>query len=116
MNLLCLSIRINDEYRQLTITPQMVETAQPILDKMDQDMARGWQLGKYFILAPDRKQRCQIVSNRLLTALHTDNQSSMTLMATYLVSRLPNISTVDINGEGEVEETRFFDHEGCPIP
>ena len=110
-----LSILIADEQRQVSVDNSMLEEAKPLLDKMDHDMDRGWQLGRHFIQAPNSIERCQIVADRLLTALHTQNQASMTLMAAYILSRLPDVKTVNINSEGEAEETMFYDHDNALI-
>ena len=36
---------------------------------MDQDMDAGWQMSRDWVDNPSREQRCQIVADKLLTAL-----------------------------------------------
>lgn len=110
-----LSILVADEQKQISVDKHMLEDALPLFDKMDHDMDRGWQLGRRFIQNPNSIERCQIAADRLLTALHTQNQASMTLMAAYILSRLPDVKTVNINTQGEAEETMFYDHEDALI-
>ena len=114
-NRLMLSILIAEEQRQVFVDKSLLEDALPLLDKMDHDMDRGWQLGRRFIQTPNSIERCQIVADRLLTALHTQNQASTTLMAAYILSRLPDVKTVNINAQGEAEETMFYDHKDALI-
>jgi hypothetical protein len=106
---LSLSIMVADEQRQISVDKTMLNDALPVLERMDRDMDKGWQLGRRFIASPNSLERCQIVANRLLTALHTQNQASMTLMAAYILTRLPEAKTININTEGEAEETMFYD-------
>jgi len=108
-----LNIVIDDEIRTIPVSRQMIEDAEPVCLNMDRDMDRGWQLGKHFIPSPSRLQRCRIVANRMLTGLLNDNQASATLMAIYIVSRLPGVRTVDLNTEGKAEETQFYDEDHC---
>jgi len=105
-----LIVLVADEERRISLSQGMLQDAAPIIDNMDRDMSRGWSLGPAFIPSPNRIQRCQIAANRLLTALHTNNEASVSLMAAYILSTMPETSTVVINVEGEAEETLFYDH------
>lgn len=105
-----LLIITGSDQQEISLSTQMLQDARPILQKMDSDMDQGWQLGREFIASPNVIQRCQIVANRLLTALHTENQASAQLMTAFILSRLDNVSAVNINTEGESEDTLFFDH------
>ncbi len=109
-NSLTLSVLVAEEQRLLSVDQTMLDDAYPLLEKMDQDMDNGWQLGRSFVQSPSTMERCQVAANRLLTALHTQNQASMTLMAAYILMRLPGVKTVNINSEGEANETMFYDH------
>ena len=114
-NTLILSILVADEKSHVSVDKAMLDDALPLLDGMDRDMDKGWQLGRRYIAAPSSIERCQIVANRLLTALHTRSQASMTLMAAYILDRLPEVKTVNINAEGEAEETMFYDQNDSLI-
>jgi hypothetical protein len=103
-----LTVITGDDTRTIPVTLVMMEDAASIFQSMDRDMSRGGKLGRHFIESPTVIQRCQIAGGRLLTALHTQNQASMTLMAAYILSRLPGVKTVNLNTEGEAEETMFY--------
>jgi hypothetical protein len=104
-----LILLLGDEQREVALTDNMINEAQPIFDKMDADMSQGWQLSRDYIGNPNLQQRCQIAANRLMTALHTGNTALVSLMAAYIVSRLPNTRTVNINTDGEDDQTSFYD-------
>lgn len=112
---LTLTILIGDEERHITLSSEMIADAEKLLQKMDRDMDKGWQLGRRFIVEPDTVQRCQIAANRLLTALHIQNEASMSLMAAYILSRLEHVRSVNLNTEGEADETQFYDHHNAVI-
>ncbi len=78
-------------------------------------MSRGWQLGREFVSRPNLHQRCQIAAERLLTALHTENPASKNLMAAFILSRLPDVAAVNINDEGEANETLFYNSNNALI-
>jgi hypothetical protein len=70
-------------------------------------MDGGVQIGRDWIDAPDRHQRCQIAADKLLTALETDNENLAMLSAAYIVSRLPGVTRVKIDDSGEIRGTLF---------
>ncbi|MGB5708006.1 MAG: hypothetical protein WBM41_14395 [Arenicellales bacterium] len=109
-NSLTLFVLVAEEQRLISVDQAMLDDAYPLLEKIDQDMDNGWRLGRRFVHSPSTLERCQVAANRLLTALHTQNQASMTLMAAYILRRLPGVKTVNINSEGEANETMFYDH------
>ncbi len=104
-----------DAAMTITITQEMLEEAKSIFGQIDQDLDNGRQLGRHFIHSPTILQRCQIVGERLLTALHTDNIALRTLMAGYILDRLPGVHTVVLNTDGEAEETLFYDQSNSLI-
>lgn len=104
--------------RQLTVTAdqrrlavnvpdELLREAEPFYAKMDKDMDRGWQMGPEFVENPNREQRAQIAANKLLVSLSTANETMVTLMAGYILARLPNVSAVDIDTGGEMLNTQF---------
>jgi hypothetical protein len=85
----------------------MLAEARAFYQKMDRDMDGGWQMGPEYVENPDRVQRCQIAANKLLTSLSAANETMVTLMAGYILTRLPNVNGVDIDTNGEMLNTRF---------
>ncbi len=102
-----LSITVGDKLFRVELSAQFLAEAEPFYQKMDRDMDRGWQMGREFIERPDRKQRCQIAANRLMTSMSTGNTTMVELMAGYIASRLPGVSGVQVDIAGEMDQTEF---------
>ena len=76
--------------------------------KLDGDMDRGWQMSRQYVARPDRRQRCQIVADKLLTGIMNGNESTTLLMAAYIALRMPGAIGVDIDASGEMQNTDFL--------
>lgn len=66
------------------------------LDKMDEDMDQGIQLGEEQIANPDSMQRARYVAQHLIQAYQDDNQPLMTATSAYLINRLPSLNTIRV--------------------
>jgi hypothetical protein len=53
-------------------------------------------------------QRCQIVADKLLTSLTQGNEATAMLMASYIALRMPGAVGVDIDTEGEMQNTELL--------
>jgi len=100
-----LKIVIDDQTQEVDIPEHVLKDAEDFFAKMDNDMNQGWQMGPDYIESPDQTQRCQIAADKILTAIDTENQNLLMLMAGYILSRVPNVKEVDINTSGELSET-----------
>jgi hypothetical protein len=111
-----LSVTVDHRTLAVNVPDDMLAEAQPFYAKMDSDMDRGWQMGPEFVEHPDREQRCQIAANKLLTSLSSANETMVTLMAGYILSRLPNVRGVEIDTGGEMFNTRFVYEPSSSAP
>ena len=102
-----LKIIIDDQTQDINVPDVLLAEARDYFDQIDRDMDGGWQMGRDWVEAPDRVQRAQIVADRLLTAIETDNPKLGTLMAGYLLDRLPGLESVEPDIQGEIQNTRF---------
>ncbi|QEP44431.1 hypothetical protein D5085_15620 [Ectothiorhodospiraceae bacterium BW-2] len=102
-----MTLYADEQQYQVKIDSQLIAEAEDYFTKLERDMASGWQLGRQWLPEPNAEQRCQIVAERLLTALETGRDAVSQLMAAYLASRLPGVSEIHIGPEGEFEQTRF---------
>jgi hypothetical protein len=100
-----LKIVIDDQTQDVQVPDQILNEAEDFFGKMDDDMNKGWQMGPDYIESPDKIQRCQIAADRILTAIDTENQNLLLLMAGYILTRVPDVASIDINTSGEVCET-----------
>ena len=64
------------------------------LERMDEKMLSGIQLGEDFIKNPNTLQKAQFVSNSMLNALLAEQDSLAAAMCTYLAKRIPDLEQV----------------------
>lgn len=97
-----LIIIIDDETQDIHVPDEIVSEASEYFDMIDKDMDQGYQMSRTWVAKPDQYQRCQIVGDRILTALETDNTKTGTLMAAYILARVPNAYALHLNSEGDM--------------
>ena len=73
------------------------------LDKMDERMEQGIQLGDAFIEAPNALQRSQFVANSLVNSLLKENYDQAIAMCTFLGKRMPELQQIKCEGSEEEE-------------
>ncbi|MDX5150957.1 MAG: hypothetical protein R3188_00650 [Acidiferrobacterales bacterium] len=100
-----LTIVIENQSRDLELPETILEEGESFFQKMDNDMNKGWQMGPDYIESPNQVQRCQIAADKILTAIDTENENLLYLMAGYIVSRIPEVKSIDINTTGELSDT-----------
>lgn len=64
------------------------------LDRMDEQMSGGVQLGGVQVTAPDALQRAQFVAIQLIEALRSGHDALVAAGCAYLASRLPDLTQV----------------------
>jgi len=102
-----LQVLINGDPHPVQVPDDMVQTASQFFAKMDADMDQGWQMSRVWVDSPDRTQRCQIAADRMLTAMENHNQEMATMMAAYILARMPEVQTVDVDTSGDMTQTHF---------
>ena len=98
---------IDDQELSLEVPEQVLRQGQGFFAKLDADMDQGWQMSREWVARPNQIERCQIVADKLLTALEKENDRLGMLMAGYLLSRLPGIEAVTLDTQGEMQNTLF---------
>ncbi|MEA3638751.1 MAG: hypothetical protein VBE63_02275 [Lamprobacter sp.] len=98
---------IDEQVYTLNVPDPVLERGSDFFDQLDRDMDQGWQMSREWVEAPDRLQRCQIIADKLLTALEKENEKLGMLMAGYILSRLPEVETVELDIQGEVQNNQF---------
>lgn len=82
------------------------------LDKMDEKMDEGIQVGEDTIRNPDLNQRAQYAAANLAHAIKTDDESMAAAMCSYLAIRLPELKQVKIeDNDGEFSIEMVFDED-----
>jgi len=98
---------IDDQEISLEVPDPLLGEGEAFFAKLDADMDQGWQMSREWVANPSQVERCQIVADKLLTALEKENQRLGLLMAGYLLSRLPGLETVTLDTHGEMQNTHF---------
>ena len=104
-----LTVEIDDKSYALNVPESLVLEAGDFFDKMDRDMNCGWQMSRWWVPDPDQLQRCQIVADKLLTAMQQDNQEFAQLMAAYILRNQPATRRIRLNTGGEIQGNEFFE-------
>ncbi|MFN3786393.1 MAG: hypothetical protein ACK4RS_06090 [Thiothrix sp.] len=99
-----LRIQINDTTRDIDVPQFVLDEAEDFFAQLDKDMDRGYQMSRLWVDNPNQEQRCQIVADKILTALSNGNQKSGVLFAAYILKRMPHVRTVTFNTEGDMTE------------
>ncbi|MBK1730225.1 hypothetical protein [Thiococcus pfennigii] len=102
---------IGDTVYSLNVPDAFLAQAADYFDRLDRDMDDGWQMSREWVPSPSRLERCQIVADKLLTALENENDKLGRLMAGYILSRLPRVAAVEPDTTGEIQNTRFQFHD-----
>lgn len=97
-----LQVHINDVVKEIEVPEFMLTEAEDFFAQMDQDMNKGYQMSRVWVDNPNIEERCQIVADRLLTALSNGKQEVGTLMAAYILKRVPTARAIHMNIEGDM--------------
>jgi hypothetical protein len=100
-----LNIVIDGRVNAFEVPDDLLVEAKDFFDKLDSDMDRGWQMSRDWVENPDMEQRCQIAADKILTAIETDNEKLLMLMAAYILRTLPGVKTINIDITGDINET-----------
>jgi len=98
---------IDEDIFTLNVPDQLLQQAADFFDKMDADMDQGIQLSRQWIEKPQLVQRLQLVGDKLLTALETEDHQLGRMMAAYILSRAPDIDRIYLDTTGEIDNTEI---------
>lgn len=103
-----LKVVIEEQIYPITVPDNLLTEAGDFFRKMDQDMDRGWQMSRDWVDNPDQLQRCQIVGDKMLTAMHNNNEQLMALLSAYILARVPGVLGIRIDTNGEMLESELI--------
>lgn len=106
-----MQIIIDDSSRVLSVPDKIIDEGEDFYQKMDSDMDRGWQIGPDYFENPGPAQRCQIAADKILIAIDTKNENLLYLMAGYILSRMPGVSGISIDTNGDPGNTELICRE-----
>ena len=110
-----LKVIIDDQLYELNVPAEIMEQAGDFFEQMDRDMDKGWQMSREWVENPGPDDRCRIVGDKLLTALEKENHKLGRLMAGYILSRFPQVDSLDLDTSGEMQNTRITLREGAAM-
>ena len=102
-----LKIVVEEQVYPITVPDDIVTEAEDFFSRLDRDMDKGWQMSRDWVDNPDQVQRCQIMGDKLLTAMHNDNKQMMVLLCGYILARMPGVTAIRIDTNGEMLETEL---------
>lgn len=102
-----LKVVVEDQVYPVTVPDEIVRDGEDFFAKLDRDMDKGWQMSRDWVDNPDLEQRCQIVGDKMLTAMHNNDQRLMLLLSAYVLNRVPNVTAIRIDTNGEMLETEL---------
>lgn len=102
-----LKVVVDDQIYPITVPAEIISEGGDFFDKIDKDMDKGWQMSRDWVDNPNQEQRCQIVGDKMLTAMHNDNEKLMVLLSAYVLARVPGATALRIDTNGEMLETEL---------
>ena len=102
-----LNVVVDEDILSLNVPDQLLQQASSFFDKMDTDMDQGIQLSRQWVENPQLVQRLQLVGDKLLTALETEDHQLGRMMAAYILSRAPDIERIYLDTTGEIDNTEI---------
>ena len=107
-----LNIIVDGRTSVFDVPDEILLEAKDFFEKLDADMDKGWQMSRDWVESPNAEQRCQIAADRILTAIDTENQKLLLLMAAYILRTMPGAKTIHIDNTGDMNETDIImEHE-----
>ena len=102
-----LNVVVEDQVYPVTVPDAIVAEGEAFFSKIDSDMDKGWQMSRDWIDHPNQEQRCQIIGDKMLTAMQNENGKMMALLSAYVLARVPGITALRIDTNGEMLETEL---------
>jgi len=105
-----ITVEFDDKSYVLDVPETLALEAADFFEKMDLDMNCGWQMSRWWVPDPDQNQRCQIVADKLLTAIQKNDEEFALLMCAYILNSKPDTWRIRINTDGEIQGNEFLDN------
>jgi hypothetical protein len=103
-----LNVIIEEQTYPIDVPQYILDNGEDFFTKIDRDMDKGWQMSREWVDKPDRVERCQIVGDKMLTAMHNENREMLLLLAGYILTRVPGVNSIRVDTNGEMQETELL--------
>ncbi|MDX1698850.1 MAG: hypothetical protein R3308_11210 [Thiohalobacterales bacterium] len=107
-----LNVVVDDQTFPVTVPDFIVAEGEEFFSKLDSDMDGGWQMSRDWVDRPNQEQRCQIVGDKMLTAMDHDNKRLMIMLCAYILARVPGVTGIRIDTHGEMQGTELVMEPG----
>jgi len=102
-----LNVIVGEQPTQIDVPEFLLSDAIELFNNMDIDMDKGWQMSRIWVDELTDIQRCQVVADRLLTAMESENENMKLMMAGYILYKMPEIKNIFIDSEGDMTATEI---------
>ncbi len=102
-----LKVVVDDQVYPISVPEEIIAEGGEFFDRIDRDMDNGWQMSREWVDRPNLEQRCQIVGDKMLTAMHNENDKLMVMLSAYVLARVPGATALRIDTNGEMLETEL---------
>ncbi|MDH5408955.1 MAG: hypothetical protein OEZ33_08845 [Gammaproteobacteria bacterium] len=106
-SLMVLNVIVGEQPTQIDVPEFLLSDAIELFNNMDIDMDKGWQMSRIWVDELTDIQRCQVVADRLLTAMESENENMKLMMAGYILYKMPEIKNIFIDSEGDMTATEI---------
>jgi len=103
-----LNILVRGTSVSVDVPDMMLTEAQELFKKMDKDMDKGWQMSHNWVETLNSEQRCQVVGDKILTAIENENKNMLQMMAAYILYKTPGSTAIRISEDGDINETEII--------
>ncbi len=103
-----LNVAIDGQNVDINVPDSMLSEARDFFAKVDSDLDKGYQMGRFWVENPNGEQRCQIAADKLVTAIENENKNMATMMSAYILSKAPHIESVVVDSSDEIQEIHFI--------
>ncbi len=103
-----LNVVVDGNTFPIEVPDHLVRDAGEFFDKIDADMDKGYLVGREWVDNPTLEHRVQVVADRMLTAMETENESMRVMMAAYILNRVPGIKGVRVATDGDIMESELL--------
>lgn len=103
-----LNIIVDGRVNEFEVPDEILIEASDFFDKMNADMDKGWQMSRDWVECPNAEQRCQIAADKILSAIESENEKLLMMMAAFILKTMPGVRGVHIDITGDMNETEII--------
>jgi len=103
-----LNVLVHGKSVSVDVPDIMLTDAKDFFKKMDKDMDKGWQMSRIWVDELNSEQRCQVVGDKILSAIENENKNMLIMMSAYVLYKVPGSTAIRISEDGDITETEII--------